>query len=186
MEKEKFIEVFEVADFRRWLRKNHQKEKKVGLILHKKHTGKNSPSHYDLMSEAICFGWIDTTIKRMDENRFIRFFSRRSKNSKWSYNTLSYGEKLLKEGRMSPYGLKCYEEGLQKKPHDYGIPKNPKIPSYLKETLLKTNLSKSFDSLSSSVKRSHLRYILRAKRNETRQKRIIQLIDYLKTNFKGR
>ncbi len=64
MSDEKFIYIFDKEDFRKWLSKNHDKENKIGLILHKKHTGKKSPSHHELMEEAICFGWIDTIIKK--------------------------------------------------------------------------------------------------------------------------
>ena len=74
MSEEIFIEIYSESDFRNWLKENHDKHKKIGLILHKKHTGKGSPSHHDLMQEAICFGWIDTTINRLDEDRFIRYF----------------------------------------------------------------------------------------------------------------
>ena len=106
------IIVFKKEDFRKWLAKNHDKESKVSIILHKKHTGKKSPTHRELMDEAICFGWIDTTINRLDEDRYIRNFSKRTKNSKWSYNTISYGKELIKQGRMAPAGLKFYKEGL--------------------------------------------------------------------------
>jgi uncharacterized protein YdeI (YjbR/CyaY-like superfamily) len=109
-----YVEVFSGKDFRKWLRKNHDTEKKVFLIVNKKHTGKKFPSHRELVDEAICYGWIDTTIKRLDENRFIRTFCRRTKNSRWSDNTLSYGKQLIKDGKMTSHGLKFYLEGLRK------------------------------------------------------------------------
>ena len=64
-EGEKFINISHINDFTSWLEKKHDKEKKIGLILHKKHTGKPNVSHHDLMKEAICFGWIDTTIRKI-------------------------------------------------------------------------------------------------------------------------
>ncbi len=66
-------------DFRKWLEKNHQKEKKVCIVLHKRHTGKPAPTHRELMEEAICFGWIDTTVKRLDEDLYARFFAKRNR-----------------------------------------------------------------------------------------------------------
>ena len=117
------LDIFKKEDFRKWLEKNHNKENKVSLILHKKHTGKESPSHRELMDEAICFGWIDTTIKRIDEDKYIRNFSLRGKNSSWSVNTLSYAKNLIKEKRMTPHGLKFYHEGRKKKAYDHGVPK---------------------------------------------------------------
>ena len=78
----KTIDVYTKEGFRRWLEKNHEKEAKVAVILHKKHTAKTSPTHRELVDEAICFGWIDTTVKRLDEDRYIRNFTKRTKNSR--------------------------------------------------------------------------------------------------------
>jgi uncharacterized protein YdeI (YjbR/CyaY-like superfamily) len=174
---EKFIDIFYLKDFTKWLQKNHDKEKKIGLVLHKKHTGKPTVSHLDLMKEAICFGWIDTTIRRIDESKFIRFFNRRSKNSRWSYNTLGYGKQLIKEKRMTPHGLAFYKEGLKKHPHDHGIPKDPEIPEDLKKELIKNKKAElKFNSISPSARRTYLRWLFRAKMPQTRKKRIDSII----------
>lgn len=124
-------------DFREWLRKHHKTGHKVAVILHKRHTRKAAPTHRELIEEAICYGWIDTTIRRIDEDTFIRYFSKRAKNSKWSANTQSYAKSLLKQGRMKEQGLHFYKLGLKKKTHDHGIPKNPRQPKKLKESLAK-------------------------------------------------
>ncbi len=84
------ITAFNRNDFRKWLEENHNKETKVGIILCKRHTGKPAPTHRELIEEAICFGWIDTIIKKLDDDRYLRYFSRRNSNSKWSDNTLGY------------------------------------------------------------------------------------------------
>lgn len=165
--------VFIPNDFRKWLEKNHDKHTKVGLIVHKKHTGKKSPSHRELMEEAICFGWIDTIVKTIDENTYMRFFSRRNKNSKWSYNTLSYAKDLIKRKKMTPIGLQFYKEGLKKKPHDFGIPLNPEIPEEMKKIFAgNKKVKEQFEKLSPSVRRTYLRWIFRAKQKETKLKRI--------------
>jgi uncharacterized protein YdeI (YjbR/CyaY-like superfamily) len=171
------IEIFDKKEFRNWLNKNHDKETKVGLIIHKKHTGENSPSHRELMEEAICFGWIDTIIKKLDEDKYIRFFSRRNKNSRWSYNTLGYAEELIKNKRMTSHGLKFYEQGKRKLPHDHGLEKNPNIPKELEEILNKNEKTKlAFERLAPSQKKMYLRWLLRAKRPETREKRVKQIV----------
>ncbi len=90
--KTKTISAFNRNDFRKWLEENHNKETKVGIILHKRHTGKPAPTHQELIEEAICFGWIDTIIKKLDDDRYLRNFSRRNNNSKWSDNTLGYAK----------------------------------------------------------------------------------------------
>ncbi|MCF7872465.1 YdeI/OmpD-associated family protein [Candidatus Woesearchaeota archaeon] len=167
--------------WRNWLEKNHQKEDKVFLIKYKKHTGKKILSNADTMKEAICFGWIDTTTKRLDEKRFQICYVKRNSNSKWSYNTLKYGEELIKEGRMSSFGLKMYKEGLKKKPHDYGIPKNPEMPSELKKALEKNKRAREkYEKLAPSTKKLHYRMILRAKRPETKEKRVKEIMAAMK------
>jgi uncharacterized protein YdeI (YjbR/CyaY-like superfamily) len=182
----KEIIVFKKEDFRKWLAKNHEKESKVSVILHKKHTGKESPSHRELMGEAICFGWIDTILNRLDEDRYIRNFSRRNKNSKWSNNTISYGKELIEQGRMTPAGLKFYEEGLLKPTHDAGIPKNPSMPEELRKALDKDSKAKeNFMNFAPSAKKMHYRWILRGKREETRIKRINFIVESAKAGKKN-
>jgi uncharacterized protein YdeI (YjbR/CyaY-like superfamily) len=181
----KTITVFVRNYFRKWLVKNHDKENKVSVVVYKKHTGKMSPSHKELMEEAICFGWIDTTIKRLDENRYIRNFSKRNKNSKWSNNTIRYGGELIKQGKMAPVGLKFYKEGLKKPTHDEGIPKNPNMPIELKRALCKNKKAKvNFEGFSPSIKKMFYRWILRGKREETRTKRIKLTVKKAKINNK--
>jgi uncharacterized protein YdeI (YjbR/CyaY-like superfamily) len=174
----KTITVFNRDDFRKWLVRNHNKEDKVSVIVYKKHTGKPFPSHKELMEEAICFGWIDTIIRKLDENRYIRTFSRRNKNSKWSNNTIKYAKDLIKRGKMTPEGLKFYKEGLKKPTHDFGIPKNPDMPVELKQALDKDKKAKdNFENFSASVKKMFYRWILKGKRDETRAKRIKLIVE---------
>jgi len=165
-------------DFRRWLARNHEKEKKVAIVLNKRHTGVPAPSHRELMEEAICFGWIDTTVKRLDEDQFIRYFTKRSSKSKWSDNTLGYAKQLIKRGKMTPVGLKFYREGLSRPTHDHGIPKNPDMPAELRGELEKNKVaSANFEMFSPSAKRTFYMWILRAKREETRAKRIGAVVE---------
>ncbi len=181
----KTMTVFTRNDFRKWLIENHEKENKVSVIIYKKHTGKSSPSHRELMEEAICFGWIDTIIQKLDENRYIRNFSKRNKNSRWSDNTLRYAKELIKQRKMTPVGLKFYKEGLSKPTHDFGIPKNPDMPVELKIALNKDKKAKeNFENFSPTIKKMTYRWILRAKRNETRVKRIKLTVNNAKNNSK--
>jgi len=166
--------------WRDWLRKNHRKESKVKVIIHRKHTGKPSPSHREMMEEAICFGWIDTTLKRRDEDTYIRNFSKRTKNSRWSNNTLSYAQDMIKKRKMSKQGLKYYEEGLKKPVIDHGVPKNPDTPELMKKALEKKDLYDKFMNLAPSTRRLYVIRFVRAVRPETKQKRINEIISILK------
>jgi len=181
----KTITAFTRNDFRKWLMKNHDKETKVSVIVYRKHTGKPSPSHRELMEEAICFGWIDTILRKLDENRYIRTFSRRNRNSKWSDNTLRYAKDLIKQGKMTPEGLKFYKEGLKKPTHDHGIPKNPDMPVELKNALDKEKKAKeNFEKFPPSTKKVFYRWILRGKLKETRAKRIKLTVEKAKISSK--
>ena len=163
--------------WRKWLEKNHLKESRIAVIRYKKHTGKNSPSHQELMHEAICFGWIDTTIKRLDDGKYTIRFAKRTDKSKWSDNTLKYGKQLLKEGKMSPLGIQRYKEGLDKPTHDHGIPKNPDVPNDLKKELERLKLKERFEKITPSSRRTYLRWLYRAKLPETRKKSINSIIN---------
>lgn len=171
------ITIYKRNDFRRWLKKYHKKENRVAVIVHKKHTGKPAPSHRELIEEAICFGWIDTTLRRLDENTYLRNFTKRSKNSRWSDNTLRYAKELIKSGKMTEQGMHFYKLGLAKPTHDHGIPKNPDMPSGLMIALAKNKKARqNFDFFSPSVKKAYYRWILRAKLAPTRKKRVAQIV----------
>jgi uncharacterized protein YdeI (YjbR/CyaY-like superfamily) len=161
------------AEWRVWLEKNHDKERGVCVISYKKHTGRSSMSAQGAMDEAICFGWIDTIVKRLDDERYMRCFMKRGSNAKWSDNTLRYARRLIKEGKMTPSGLKAYKAGLKKPTHDHGIPKNPGMIKDLRIALSKDPKAKAyFAAMAPSSKKTYLRWILKAVRPETRQKRI--------------
>jgi len=171
-EKVPTITVYKIEDWRKWLSRNHLKKKKVGMISYKKHTGKSFIGHHEAMREAIRFGWIDTTINKLDDKRFVRHFVRRGDNANWSRNTLKYAREIIKEGKMSEHGLMRYKQGLKKRPHDHGIPDSPRMPKDLGEILEKDKSREYFDSLAPSYRKMLFRWILRAKLSETRQKRV--------------
>ncbi|MFA5992858.1 MAG: YdeI/OmpD-associated family protein [Candidatus Pacearchaeota archaeon] len=173
-----------IEEWRAWLQKNHGKENKIGFIRYKKHTGKPSLTHMEAMKEAICFGWIDTTINRLDDEKYIINFAKRNKNSKWSNNTLSYAKELIKQGKMSPAGLEAYKHGLSKPTHDFGIPNNPQTPNDLMRALKQIKADKNFELFPPSYKRALLRWLLRAKLPETRKRRINAIVNLAKNNDK--
>ena len=179
------IEVFTAEDFKNWLAIHHQKETQVALIIYKRHTGIPFPSHRELLDTAICFGWVDTVIKRLDADRYIRNFVRRNKNSRWSENTLGYAKLLIAEKRMTPYGLKWYREGLQKKTYDQDIPKNPELPSEVRKALQTVKGAKAgFEKLPPSTTKMLLRWYLSAKQEKTRLKRIQAIIEQALTRYR--
>ena len=172
-------------EWREWLRKNHKKESSVLLVKYKKHTKKPFVTSKEAMLEAICFGWIDTTINKLDEEKYTQKFCKRTKNSRWSNNTLSYAKDLIKKRKMSKAGLEAYEKGLKKGPFDHNLPKNPKTPEDLRKALEKNKKAKEFFlNLAPSYRRVYIYSIERAKRPETREKRIREVVERSRLNKK--
>ena len=73
-----------LSDWEKWLEQNHRTEKELWLLYYKKHTGRNSVSYEDSVRTALCFGWIDSLIKKLDEDSYVRKFNPRKKDSVWS------------------------------------------------------------------------------------------------------
>lgn len=168
-----------VKEFREWFRKNHVKEGRVVLIIQKKHTGKPSMSHREQIEEAICWGWIDTTIKRIDDDTYSRVFVKRKPNAGWSNNTLSYAKEMIEKKRMTKFGLEAYERGLKKGVIDHGFPKNPEVPEDLAKAFGK-EWAEKFREMAPSYRRTFLYWIMSAKRPETREKRIKETVRMVK------
>ena len=172
-------------EWRKWLEKHHDEECKVFVIKYKRHTKKPTISHQESMDEAICFGWIDTTVKRLDDERYMRGFAKRTSKSRWSNATQSYAKRLIKEGKMMPFGLRMYKEGLKKPVIDHGISKNPATPKILQDSLKKSKTAqKFFEELAPSYRRSYIYWVEKAVRPETKQKRIKEIVERCKKKLK--
>ncbi|OGK25341.1 hypothetical protein A3C25_06180 [Candidatus Roizmanbacteria bacterium RIFCSPHIGHO2_02_FULL_38_11] len=96
-------------EWRRWLEKNHKKEPEIWLVYYKKHTKKSSIPYNDAVEEALCFGWIDSTVKGIDGEKYAQRFSPRKPKSNWSEPNKERIERLIKEGKMTPAGLVFFE-----------------------------------------------------------------------------
>ena len=170
-------------EWRDWLRRNHKKESKVYLIKYKKHTGKPTLNNNETMQEAICFGWIDTTIKRIDEDRYQQCFVKRKRYSRWSNNTLRYAREQIAKRRMSKFGLEMYNLGKEKPTIDHNFPKNPKIPDDLKKALTGKALE-NFNKFAPSHRKIFIYQVMKSKRPETRKKWIDWVVNKSRDNKK--
>jgi uncharacterized protein YdeI (YjbR/CyaY-like superfamily) len=92
-------------DWRVWLKENHEMETEVWLVYYKKHTGKPSISYDDAVEQALCFGWIDSVVQRIDDEKYAQKFTPRRDSGKWSELNKRRVRKLIKEGQMTPAGL---------------------------------------------------------------------------------
>jgi uncharacterized protein YdeI (YjbR/CyaY-like superfamily) len=162
-----------LSQLRSWFKEHHASANKVFLISYKRHTGKPFLTHRQQMEEAICWGWIDTTVKRVDEDRYGRTFVKRGPNGKWSTNTISYAKEMIAAGRMQPSGLRAYKHGLTKPIADSSESKRATMPPELKVALANENVAKKhFEQYPPSLKRTIYTWINRAKLPATKEKRI--------------
>src|SRR5947209_19674397 len=92
-------------DWRAWLVKNHETEKEVWLVYYKKHTGQPRIPYDDAVEEALCFGWIDSIVKRIDGEKFAQKFTPRQDCTRWSALNRRRVRKLIQAGRMTEAGL---------------------------------------------------------------------------------
>ena len=99
-------------EWREWLEKNHDKEKEVWLVYYRKSTGKPTVSYNDSVEEALCFGWIDSIEKGVDEERFMSRFTPRKPKSNWSPSNRARAKRLIESGLMTDSGRKVLPEDL--------------------------------------------------------------------------
>lgn len=110
----KTLYIHKTKDWRAWLRKNHKSAKEIWLVYYKKDSGKPRISYNDAVDEAMCFGWIDSTVKTLDKHRYCQRFSPRRKGSVISELNKHRAIRMIKEGRMTKAGLDALEGTLGK------------------------------------------------------------------------
>ena len=171
------------AEWRAWLAASHDKETEVWLIFYKKETGKATIGYEASVEEALCYGWVDSIIKKIDETKYARKFTPRKDDSKWSPSNKKRVEKLIREKLMTEYGLQKVEAAKQSGQWD-APDQRPKLTFELSaefaEALSKNKKAReTFENLSPSHQKQYLGWIEIAKRSETRKKRIKESIELL-------
>lgn len=166
-------------EWRAWLQENHDKEQSVWVIYYKVKSGKATMSWSDAVDEALCFGWIDSTRRSVDEERFMQFFCRRKPKSVWSKINKEKVERLTSEGLMTPAGQASIDKA--KANGSWNILDEVEtltIPEDLQQAFKAERGSEEyFSGLSKSVKKVFLYRLMAAKRPETRAKRIEEILE---------
>lgn len=165
-------------DWRSWLMENHLTKQGVWLICHKKKSASPTLSWSDAVDVALCFGWIDSVRKTIDADRFIQFYGPRKPKGTWSKINKEKIQVLLEAGLMAPAGIACVERAKQNGSWEsLDEVETLTVPPDLEVVLLKNPVAMDFfEGLSKSVRKSILHWVLLAKRPETKQKRIDELI----------
>jgi uncharacterized protein YdeI (YjbR/CyaY-like superfamily) len=167
-------------EWRAWLGAHHASASEIWLIFHKRHTGVESIAYADARDEALCFGWVDSLIKRLDDRRYAIKLTPRKADSRWSaVNRKRYVE-LEAAGRMKPAGLARppTDRGSAPRPPRRELPS--KLPAYI-QTALKDNAkaARHFEALPPEQRRRYFAWIESAKRDETKRKRLKEAIRLL-------
>lgn len=162
--------------WRTWLDRHHASSAGVWLVFHKAHTGVASIAYDDSVCEALCFGWIDSLIKRIDDDRYARKFTPRKPTSKWSESNRKRWARLETAGLLAAPGLAAAPTSSTYGPR----PDIPELPAYIASALKASpDAWRSFGALPPSHRRHYVVWIHTAKRPETRQRRIRESIALL-------
>ncbi len=165
-----------------WLSANHDLESEVWLVFFKKETGRPSIAYEAAVELALCFGWIDSIIKKIDDARYARKFTPRKDSSKWSDLNKRRVEKLLASNQMTEFGLakidaaKKSGEWLKTDRAEISFDIPPEFREALDES---RSAGENFAQLTPSCKRQYIGWIATAKRPETKARRISEAISLL-------
>jgi uncharacterized protein YdeI (YjbR/CyaY-like superfamily) len=176
------------AEWRRWLQRNHDKSSEIWILTYKVHTGKHCISYENALEEAICYGWIDSRLRRIDDERHTWRFAPRKPNSIWSLSNRKRAERLIEEGRMADPGMAKVDAAKKSGKWDeaYRPSKPPKMPDYLEDALMGDDQAwKNFQAFSGSYRHIYIHWVTSAKRKETREKRIKEVVRRARQNIKN-
>lgn len=167
------------ADWREWLEENHQSKQSIWLVYYTKKANVPSITWREAVDEALCFGWIDSTQKNIDEFSFMQFFSKRKPKSIWSKINKEKVQQLIESKKMTKAGFESVEVAKENGSWT--------VLDEVEELIIPNDLELAFEeyegakdyflSLSKSVKKMILSWIVLAKRQETRQKRIDEIAE---------
>jgi uncharacterized protein YdeI (YjbR/CyaY-like superfamily) len=171
------------AEWRAWLEQNHATEKEVWLVYFKPVSGKTGLRYEESVEEALCFGWIDSIIQKIDEQRYARKFNPRRAGSYWSAANKARMEKLLQEKRVTTAGLAVFDPTAPESASETGqkirrgeTPIPPDIQQKLRQD---EQAWATFSKLPPSHQRQYVGWIMSAKKEETRQRRLEEALSRL-------
>jgi uncharacterized protein YdeI (YjbR/CyaY-like superfamily) len=163
--------------WRNWLRKHHDSESGIWLVCQKRRTAEKSISCDGAVEEALCFGWIDSIVNRLDEDRYLRKFTPRKPESRWSTINCHRLAKLKASGSLAAPGL---ERAPMERSGDAPRPSVSVIPFYIENQLKASARARDyFEQLAPSYRRAYIGWIDSAKREETKEKRLREAVSLL-------
>ncbi len=172
-------------DWRTWLEHNHDKVKEVWLVHYKKGKAGKGISYFEALEEALCFGWIDSKLKRLDDDRFVLRYSPRNPKSVWSLGNREKVEALIASGRMAPAGLAAVEAARKNGRWDsaYTDREALPVPDDLRDALDGNRDARgNFERFATSRRNMYVRWVDSARTETTRQRRIAEVVERAASN----
>lgn len=169
------------AAFRTWLERYHRTRRELHVGFHKRHTGRPSLTWPEAVDEALCFGWIDGVRRRLDDARYTIRFTPRNPKSTWSAVNLKRIRALRMAGRMRPAGLRVFLQRDRKKSGQYSFEQRRTIrlsPALARRLRANAAAWTFFRRQAPWYQRTASFWVVSAKREATRLKRLAILIDY--------
>jgi uncharacterized protein YdeI (YjbR/CyaY-like superfamily) len=157
--------------WRAWLESNHSQASEIWLVHYKKEAGQPQIEYEAAVEEAICFGWIDGKIRKLDDARYARLFTPRKPTSKWSRANLERAAKMIRQGKMTATGMKVFDPRNQ-------TPAQPtKLPTSLEARFRRQESAwENFTQFRPSYQRLTIGWVASAKQEATQLRRLQQLI----------
>jgi uncharacterized protein YdeI (YjbR/CyaY-like superfamily) len=171
------------GEWRTWLERHHATEPEVWLVFAKKHSGKPSVRYAEAVEEALCFGWIDTTVNRLDEDHYVQRFTPRTDTRNWSRINVERFERLVSEGRMTDAGRAKLPPDVTPPPRR--VQAGDPVPGFIRKALAAHPAARrKFLALAPTYRRDYVRWIVEVKKLETRERRLAEAIRRLESNRK--
>lgn len=169
-----------LVEWRNWLARNHDREQEVWLVYFKAGRGKTNIDYESSVEEALCFGWIDSIVQKIDEGKYARKFNPRRMDSKWSETNKRRVLKVIREGRMTEAGIAKVTFDVNEV--DTSKPKSKRPPVSMPEKMEKAlksrpELWEAFQKISPSYQRNYILWLSDAKKPETFERRLQTMIE---------
>ena len=168
------------AEFRAWLAENHGTATEIGVVFHSKASGRPSMTWSDAVDQALCFGWIDSIARKMDETSRVQRFTPRKPKSNWSAVNIRKVAELTARGLMTPAGLAAFgrreeaRSGVYSYENRHLAALDPERDAIFRAQAAAWNF---FGKQPPSYRQTAIYWVMNAKREETRSKRLAQLVD---------
>lgn len=178
---------FSRQEWRDWLAKNHDKRRGIWFVYHKKSSNKPRVSYDEAVEEALCFGWIDSLPRKIDEEKSKLLFTPRKPKSVWSKLNKTRIEKLIETGAMTEIGLAKIEIAKANGSwNELNASDNLEIAEDLQKAFEKNKTAeKNFHGFSPSARKAILQWLNSAKREETRCARIEKIVSMAEKNLRA-